>query len=305
MRGLVRRLDDGGAATLQEPGVVVILRYSVWSRVVEAAAAASGRLVLWYHNITPGDLLRPWNESLAHDCDRARAALPGIARRARLLVADSEFNAAELEQGGRGAVIVPLLLDVPRAPLPARPAQEPPVVLSVGRIAPSKRVDDTIKAFTLFQRHRAPDARLVLVGSEDGFRDYRIALDRLVDSLGTRGIVFTGRISDEDRNGWYRRADAYLCMSAHEGFCAPLVEAMARGVPVVARDAGAVRETIGRAGLVVDGDLPLVSEALHEVIESPGTRQALSAAAVDRVRELDPDVVAIRLIQALAPVLPA
>jgi glycosyltransferase involved in cell wall biosynthesis len=306
LQRLVRRLDDGGAAILRERDAVVILRYSVWSRVVDVAAGAPGRLVFWYHNITPGDLLRPWNESLARDCDRARAALPKIARRASLLVADSSFNAAELDRIGLpGAVVVPLLLDVPSEPEPSRPPREPPVVLSVGRVAPSKRVEDTIKAFTLYQRRRAPAARLVLIGSDDGFEDYRVALDRLAERIGTRGVVFTGRISDADRDGWYRRADAYLCMSSHEGFCAPLVEAMARGVPVVARDAGAVRGTIGGAGLVVDDDLLLVAEALHEVIGSLDTREALAAAAAERLRELHPDAVSKRLLEVLGRVVPA
>ena len=63
-------------------------------------------------------------------------------------------------------------------------------------------------------------------------------------------------------------------MSEHEGFCAPLVEALARGVPVVARRAAAVPETLGGAGLLVDEPdlLPLAAEALHEVVSSQETR---------------------------------
>ena len=63
-------------------------------------------------------------------------------------------------------------------------------------------------------------------------------------------MPFTGRISSEARDGWYRRADAYICSSMHEGFCAPVVEALAHGVPVVARAAGAVPETLSGAGII-------------------------------------------------------
>ena len=73
-------------------------------------------------------------------------------------------------------------------------------------------------------------------------------------------------------------------MSEHEGFCAPLVEALARGVPVVARRAAAVPETLGGAGLLVDDPdlLPLAAEALHEVVSSQETRAGLAAAAARR-----------------------
>jgi glycosyltransferase involved in cell wall biosynthesis len=124
-----------------------------------------------------------------------------------------------------------------------------------------------------------------------------------VARLGVRGVRFAGRVPDAERDALYGRADAYLSMSEHEGFCAPLVEAMAHGVPVVARRAGAVPETIGGGGIVVERDLPLVAEALAEVVSSPATRRGLAAGARRRLAELDPAVTARRLREVLAPVL--
>ena len=105
----------------------------------------------------------------------------------------------------------------------------------------------------------------MIIGGDLGFENYRRALDVLVARTGARSVYFTGQISAEARDALYLRADVYLSMSAHEGFCAPLIEALAHGVPVVARGAGAVPETLGGAGLVLDGaDPPLVAEALHD-----------------------------------------
>ena len=119
-----------------------------------------------------------------------------------------------------------------------------------------------------------------------------------------QNVSFTGPISSQARDAWYARADAYISMSVHEGFCAPLIEALAHGVPVVARGAGAVPETLGGAGLVLDGaDLPLVAEALHELASSQSTRNALYDAADRRLAELRPDVLAPRVRSALAPLL--
>jgi glycosyltransferase involved in cell wall biosynthesis len=118
------------------------------------------------------------------------------------------------------------------------------------------------------------------------------------------GVLFTGPIPAEDRDGWYERADVFLSMSVHEGFCLPLVEALAHGVPVVARNAGAMPETLGGAGIVVDGaDLPLVAEALHELASSPSTRRVLFDAADVRLRELRPEALAAKLRSALVPLL--
>ena len=110
-----------------------------------------------------------------------------------------------------------------------------------------------------------------------------------------------------ERDGIYARADAYLCMSEHEGFCAPLVEALARGVPVVARRAAAVPETLGGAGVLVDDPdvLPLAAEALHEVVSSQETRAGLAAAAARRHSQLQPEAIVPALRSALSPLLGA
>jgi glycosyltransferase involved in cell wall biosynthesis len=297
----VHRLDRSGKRLLDDGAV--ILRYAIWSKTAETALRRPERTALCYHNITPGELLRDFNPTIADLCDRGRKALADFPRPAAL-IADSSFNAEDLRAAGLGeAEVVPLLLDVPENGVP-RLAGTEPTVLSVGRVVPNKRLEDVIKAFALYQGHRAPGARLVLVGSSTGFENYRLALERLVDRVAAKRVFFTGPISAEARDAWYSRADAYLSMSVHEGFCAPLVEAMAHGVPVVARSAGAVPETLSGAGVVIDGlELPLVAEALHEVVSSALTRAAFAEAARKRLAELRPERLAPRIRSAVAPIL--
>jgi glycosyltransferase involved in cell wall biosynthesis len=302
LMGAAQRLDRAGKRLINEGSLV--LRYGIWSATAEIALRAQGPLGLCYHNVTPGELLRDFNPILAELCDRGRAALSVFQGHTDALIADSSFNAADLRDAGLGdATVVPLLLQLPpevqrRGPSPR------PIVLTVGRIVPNKRLEETIKAFTLYQQHRAPEASLVIVGSDVGFENYRHALDTLVARLGTAQVVFTGPISSEARDAWYRRADVYLSMSVHEGFCVPLIEAIAHGVPVIARDAGAMPETLGDAGLVLDGgDLPLVAEALHELTSSRSTRTVLFDAADRRLAELRLDTLAPRIWSALAPLL--
>jgi glycosyltransferase involved in cell wall biosynthesis len=298
----VHRLDRRAARLLDDGGV--LLRYSLWSATVDAALRAAGPVALCYHNVTPGELLREYNPAVADLCDLGRASLSLLKGRMNAVIADSSFNAGELSAAGIGrATVVPLLLDLPDD-VPRRGPSRRPVVLTVGRIAPNKRLEDVIKGFALYQRHRASEASLVIVGSDTGFERYRQALDALVARIDARSVYFTGPVSSQTRDAWYGRADAYVSMSVHEGFCAPLIEALAHGVPVVARGAGAVPETLGGAGLLLGGaDLPLVAEALHELTSSRSTRDALYDAADQRLAELRPDMLEPRIRAALAPLL--
>ena len=79
-------------------------------------------------------------------------------------------------------------------------------------------------------------------------------------------MIFPGHIRFSEILAYYRTADAFVCMSEHEGFCVPLVEAMYFGVPIVAFNAAAVPDTLGGGGLLLDSKEP-----------------AYAAAAIDRV----------------------
>jgi glycosyltransferase involved in cell wall biosynthesis len=286
-------------------GSIVVLRYSMWSAAVEAALRSAAKRVLWYHNITPGSLLRDFNPSIATLCDEGRAALHRLKGKFDLSIADSSFNAADLRQAGiDNAVVVPLLLDVPSAPEPLREPLARTLIVTVGRVAPSKRIDDVIRVFALYRRYRAPQAELTVVGPADDFDEYRERLELLAGSLAPGAVRFTGRVTREERDSWYASASAYLSMSAHEGFCAPLIEALGRGTPVVARRAGAVAETLSGAGVVIgDRDLAVFAEALHEVASGRNTRAALHLAAERRLESLAPDRIEAQVKTVLAPLL--
>jgi glycosyltransferase involved in cell wall biosynthesis len=299
----VRRLSKAPSGVFDDG--VVILHYSVWSAAVEAVLAASAKRVLWYHNITPGSFLRMFNPEIAALCDEGRKALPQLLGRFDLHIAVSSFNALDLHRAGiEDTVVVPLLLDISGEPEPLRAPRARPLVVTVGRIVPNKRIEDVIKVFTLYRRYRAPEATLTIVGPDEGFEQYRERLELLGRSLADRSVRFTGTVTAEERDELYRAASVYLCMSEHEGFCAPLIEALARGTPVVARKAGAVPETLNGAGIVIDGDdLAVFAEAVHEAASSHETRAALRLAAERRLESLVPAAIESRVRTALEPLL--
>jgi len=103
----------------------------------------------------------------------------------------------------------------------------------------------------VYKRYVDSYYRFIFVGRTDGVPAYYAQMRALVDQfemLPDR-FWFTGPVPDEDLAAFYRWADVYVSLSEHEGFCVPLVEAMATGVPVLAYGAAAVPETLGGAGV--------------------------------------------------------
>ena len=64
-------------------------------------------------------------------------------------------------------------------------------------------------------------------------------------------MYFTGHVTNAALTAYYRSASVYLCLSEHEGFCVPLVEAMHFGLPIVARAAAGVPGTLGSGGILL------------------------------------------------------
>ena len=117
-------------------------------------------------------------------------------------------------------------------------------MLFVGRVVSNKRHEDLVASMAMVHDTH-PDARLVLVGSPS-IDTYGRALTSLIERLGLADVVeFTGPVDDAELAAWYRRASVFLCLSEHEGFCVPVVEAMAAGLPVIGFRAAAVDDVLG------------------------------------------------------------
>ncbi|MGH7818736.1 MAG: glycosyltransferase, partial [Candidatus Binatia bacterium] len=168
--------------------------------------------------------------------------------------------------------------------------------LHVGRLVPNKRLEDVLKIFYFYRKRVDPDARLFLIGIDTDMEIYSFALRQMIHDIGLKGVVFPGRVTERELVSYYRIADVYLCMSEHEGFCVPLLEAMHFGVPVIAYAAGAVPETLGDAGaLATRKDFSELAELAALLCSDQRLRGAMVAAGRERVREYLPDAVAPRL----------
>ncbi|HEX4979270.1 MAG TPA: glycosyltransferase family 1 protein [Acidimicrobiales bacterium] len=156
-------------------------------------------------------------------------------------------------------------------------------VLALGTVEPRKALPDLVRAFDLVaERDGLRDVALVLAGPDGWGTD---ALLAAVDSSpARRRIRRLGRVDDADRADLLAGATLLAMPSRDEGFGYPPLEAMAAGLPVVATTAGALRESIGDAGvLVAPGDVDALAEAIAEVLTSDDARERLVEAGRERV----------------------
>jgi glycosyltransferase involved in cell wall biosynthesis len=287
-------------ALAADPPAAWVVHYSIWSEGLPRIRAAPGRKAFVYHNVTPPELLP--RGPVAELCLRARRALVGLSDGWDLVLADSSYNAAELRRAGfKNPAVVPLLIPVRETAPPSGPRGDG--VLFVGRVAPSKGLDDLIKAFALLRRLHRPGATLDVIGSAEGWERHAAGLEALAERIGCGGIAFRGLVPDQARDAAYASCGVLCVMSRHEGFCVPIVEAMRAGAPVVAFNAGAVAETMGGGGVLLPSPDPrLAAEAIAEVLSNPGLRERLRAGAALALAGVAPDVVEGRLHQTLGAI---
>ena len=156
---------------------------------------------------------------------------------------------------------------------------EPPVVLCVGREAPSKDYPTLVEAFG--RARREVDSRLVLLGRLSA--PYRARLKSLARSHGVEEDL--GFVDfDENPYRYMRRAGLLALSSRSEGLPAVILEALACGTPVVSTDAPyGPREILGRWGdLPPVGDAPALAQALVATLRGARpTAEALRARAAD------------------------
>src|SRR5262245_55780044 len=285
-------IDTSDAST------ILIHHFSIGSRASRIAYAVPGRQILIYHNITPPRFFVDVHERLAELCLKGRRELGIYPGRVDLALGDSEFNRAELEALGFSPTgvlpVVPDLshLDVaPNALVAAGFDDDWTNIVFVGRIIPNKRIEDVIRYFHAYQRGFNQRSRLIFVGSYTGYERYLAMLHSMVSMLGTANVHFTGHVTDAELTAYYDVADLFLCASAHEGFCVPIVESFYKEVPVIAYAATAVPSTMDGAGVLYETQDPVEVAALMDaVLGNPPLYDSIverQLQALDRLRAKD------------------
>ena len=255
LEGEVRPFSDPAS----RDGDITIFHYALPSPMTDAFGRLHDGRILQYHNVTPARFFAPYDPALFRLATLARQDLASLAGRVDLALGVSEYNRQELDALGFAPTgVFPLAVDTSRITRAVeRPALERILdddfvnFLFVGRIAPNKAIEDHIRLAEHYKRYIDSHYRFIFVGRYDAVPRYYSTIRALMSEyrMLNERFVFTGPVPDEDLAIYYRHAAVYISLSEHEGFCAPLIEAMAAGVPILAYAAAAVPETLGGAGL--------------------------------------------------------
>ncbi len=215
-----------------------------------------------------------------------RAGLRATIHRADVVLAPSQATADDL--AGRGADpdrirVTPLASSLPSGAgdldeVLSRLRIPRPYILCPATLEPRKNHVRLLRAF----RQVAPDVphALVLAGP-DGTARAEIDVELARPGGGT--VVRTGPLDAEDLDAVERGADLVAYVSLYEGFGLPVIEAMQRGVPVVASTTPAVAETAGDAAVLVDPeDVAAIAEGLAAALTDEELRATLSARGRER-----------------------
>jgi L-malate glycosyltransferase len=292
-------------------GDVTIFHFGLASEMTPEFASLPRGRVLQYHNITPAHFFARYDTNHFRLARLGRQHLASLVGQVDLAVGDSEYNRAELAQMGFApTAVVPIAVDTTRITgAPPRPALEEVLddgldnFLFVGRIVPNKKIEDFVRLAEHYKRYVNVDYRFLFVGRYDGVPRYYAMIRALMEQyeIPPDRFIFTGPVPDEDLAAYFRMARVYISLSEHEGFCVPLLEAMAADVPVLAYAAGAIPDTLGGAGVQFSpkdlehaaellGTLTFEDEVRRRVIE--GQRRRLADFGDARVERELRDIIA-------------
>ena len=311
---------EGGATASYKayrgrPGDWLLYQLSTGCKMADWLRARPEPLLVDYHNVSPHTVFGAWEPIVGAELRRGREQLHELAPRTRHAMADSHFNEGELREAGYAETsVAPILVDLDALAVDAdraaldrlnqAKARGGADWLFVGRVAPHKCQHDVVKAFALYRRVYDPRARLHIVGGTASHA-YWVALEQYIRALGLHRVAHLhGSVPDAELTAYYQAADVFVCLSMHEGFCVPLIEAMRNRLPIVAHAAAAVPETLGGAGVLLDiKDPATVAGAVHRVVSDDALRTALAEAGTARVADLSFERAQRRFAEIMASVL--
>lgn len=242
----------------QKNSDMIIYHHSISSDLPDFTCALNVPKILFYHNITQQHFFEKYDKSIAAECFLGRKQLEKLAGYFKYAMGVSEYTKNELISLNFKNVLpmqyfinLERFSDIKTNMEITEKYKDTTNVLFVGRRSPNKKIEDILKTFAYFQIFN-PASKLFILGGSWAVASYERELQELAKLLRLEDFVFINSLTDEELASYYRMADVFLCMSEHEGFCVPLVEAMYFEVPIVAYNSTAVPDTLGGTGILVN-----------------------------------------------------
>lgn len=288
-----------------KPEDLVIFHKSTGDALTGRLTELSCKKGIIYHNITPAKMILPYDPVMSCVLYIGRRQLKKYLGQYDFAWGVSQYNCQELQLMGmdkKKTAILPILIKQhpiqPDSVLLEQLKQSNGIkLLFIGRISPQKKQEDIIKTYWYVLQQDSM-ARLFLVGKWDGMEKYYAKLKGFCADLGLtdQQVTFTGGVSEAEKEAYLTGADVLVCMSEHEGFCVPLLEAMNHDLPIVAYQAGAVSETLGDSGIQFkEKDYPAIARAIIKLKTNQQYYQDTVMKQQERQQQYDYQVVQDKL----------
>lgn len=282
---------------------IVIYHFSSQCGMLETVKNLPCTVILRYHNITPPSFFRGFDENAE------RATANGLKQARELkdyvdyCLPVSEFNKQDLIKMGYKCpmTVIPILIQFsdyeqkPSEKIVEKYSDGITNILFVGRMAPNKKVEDVISSFAEYKKTYGKTARLFLVGSLNENDKYYQMLVKHIKKLGVEDVIFPGHIPFDEILAYYTVADVFLCLSEHEGFCVPLVEAMYFHTPIVAFNSSAIASTLKDGGILID--TKQVSGVAKAIDCALTNKESILKAQKLRLKQLSYDIISNNFIK--------
>lgn len=284
---------------LQSADDVLIYHHSIGWDGYDILNDVDCRTIIKYHNVTPPEFFEGISAQHQILCKEGRFQLKFLARAGHdVYLAASAYNMNDLTAEGaaklRSFVVPPfnnadvLESTIPDLEVVDKYADGRTNLVTVGGVRPNKGHVTLLETFANYHFEFNRAARLLIVGAESpAFATYSKLLRELVELLGLENsVVFTGEVSDAELKAYYLLSNVFLMASEHEGFCVPLVEAMALKLPIVGFGSAAIPETAGGAAIVwPERDPFLMAQSIDYLVQNEGAGVALGLDGRQRYEE--------------------
>lgn len=280
--------EDELNCDLQDKENIIIFHHSTyWEKGVELIENAKCRIIFRYHNITPENFFKPYNQMFYDICRMGRMQTLYLQKRFpnAFWVCDSYYNMNDIylipdEQKDvcppfnkidSWKDIVPD--DVVRENLKSDSVK----LLFVSRVVPNKGHSMLLDVVKYYVENYDNKIELNIIGKfDENLKKYTELIKKKIDLYALeKNVNLIGEMTDEKLSAFYRYSDVFVSCSEHEGFFVPAVEAQYFRLPVIALRAGAVEETMGEEQLIFGHDPAQMAAAIHVICTNDSVKNTL------------------------------
>lgn len=240
---------------------ILIYHFSIGDPFLRHLKNFSGTKILYFHNITPPDIIDPSDELTRANCQMGYdqlglltmfdAVFANSKYTAELLPNLTELNSAKLLE------ILPPVADISRwnnieqieTNNQTETSQPDTNLIYVGRLVPNKGIEKLLHLFDYISR--LGNYMLNIVGGPADSPYLRACKEtsQKINENSNSEIFFHHDITDEELKALYLRADGAITMSRHEGFCVPALDALFFNIPFFSTELPALSDVLGKAAI--------------------------------------------------------